>query len=362
MPLARDLLVQALTRPETVVDLNPIEWDSLIRQARRAALLARIQALLEKHCIVDRVPPRVVAHLDSARMVAENEQRILKWEVNRICRALGGLDVPVILLKGAAYVMLDLPVARGRLSSDVDILVPRKKLNEVEKALLAHGWEHVKLEDYDQYFYRNWSHELPPLRHRVRGTVVDVHHTILPPTGRLHPDPEKLIAASMPLDGSRLRVLAPADMVLHSAAHAFQDGDFQRVMRDLVDLDDLLRNFSPDSRFWEDLVTRAEELDLARPLYYALRYAHLVLKTPVPDLVLVASRRWHPPWPVTGIMDWLVSRAVAATSPVSNRSVERPALWILYMRSHWLRMPPHLLLPHLLRKTLVRSRVPKAKT
>lgn len=356
MPLGCDLLLQALRRPESTVEIKPIEWDSLIRQARRAGLLARIQRLLEEHDLIDRIPPRAGAHLESARIVADNEQRIMRWEVNRIARALDGLDTPIVLLKGAAYLMLALPVARGRLSSDVDILVPKEMLGEVEKALLSHDWEHVKLEDYDQFFYRNWSHELPPLRHRERGTMVDVHHTILPPTGRLHPDPEKLIAASMILDQSRFRVLAPADMLLHSAAHAFQDGDLQRAIRDLVDLDDLVRCFGADARFWDELVTRAEQLDLARPLFYALRHAHGVLDTPIPDFALDAAKRWQPPWLLTVIMDRLVSHAVAAVSARPKRPVHSFALWILYMRSHWLRMPPYLLLLHLLRKFFVRWR------
>ena len=360
MPLGCDLLLQALAHPEIVANLNPIDSDRLIRQARRAGLLARIQTLIAERGIVDQIPTRVLAHLDSARIVAENEQRIMRWEVNRICRALEGLDVPAILLKGAAYVMLELPVARGRLSSDVDVLVPKAMLGEVEKALQQHGWEHVKLDDYDQYFYRHWSHELPPLRHRERGGVIDVHHTILPPTGRLHPDPDQLMAASVPLAGSKLRVLAPPDMVLHSAAHAFQDGDCQRVMRDLVDLDDLLRHFGSDPRFWADLVTRAEQLDLTRPLFYSLRYAHGTLDTPIPDFASDAAKRWRPPWLACLIMDKLVNHAIVANSLPPKRLADSFALWILYMRSHWLRMPPHLLLPHLFRKSLVRWRARKS--
>jgi hypothetical protein len=49
-------------------------------------------------------------------------------------------------------------------------------------------------------------------------------------TGRFRPDPEKLITASVLLEGTIFRVLAPVDTVLHSAAHAFQDGDLYRVV------------------------------------------------------------------------------------------------------------------------------------
>jgi hypothetical protein len=155
----------------------------------------------------------------------------------------------------------------------------------------------------------------PPLQHRDRKTIVDVHHTILAPTGRLHPDRRKLLEAAVPVEGTKFSVLAPTDMVLHSAAHAFQDGDFQRVLRDLVDLDDLLRHFGARRSFWNEFLSRAEQLELTRPLFYGMRYAHGVLNTPVPDFVSAQCRRWRPAWPALFIMDQLVSHAVGSIEP-----------------------------------------------
>ena len=123
--------------------------------------------------------------------------------MNRVERALRDLNVPVVLLKGGAYVMAGLPAGRGRLMSDLDILVPRERLPEVEGALSARGWETLEADSYDDYYYRNWTHELPPMRHRDRNTELDVHHTILPPLGSLKPDPALLFDAARPLAGTR---------------------------------------------------------------------------------------------------------------------------------------------------------------
>ena len=89
----------------------------------------------------------------------------------------------------------------GRMCSDVDILVPRERLDLFERALLANGWVHVTLEPYDQLYYRRWTHELPPLVHRDRLTAVDVHHGILPVTSRLKPDLTRLLAQARALPG-----------------------------------------------------------------------------------------------------------------------------------------------------------------
>jgi hypothetical protein len=218
----------------------------------------------------------------------------------------------------------------------------------VEAALLEHGWEHIKVDDYDQYYYRVWSHELPPLRHRQRHTTIDVHHTILPLTGRCHPDPKKLLAEAIAVDGPACKILAPADMVLHSAAHAFQDGDLVHGLRDLVDLDDLLRHFGAAAGFWDRLLQRGRELDLARPLYYALRYTSSILYTPVPGDVLVQGEKFAPARLTRLIMDQFVSHAVNDRLCGPRRLLQALSGWALYVRQHWLRMPPWLLARHLL--------------
>jgi hypothetical protein len=353
MPIDR-VLKTILIQPEPLTEVNEPQWDVLIHYAQRMGVLGRVQYRLAEGGFLNRVPPRPRLHLESARIVAENEHRIMGWEINRIARALQDRPFPVVLLKGAAYYITGMPVSNGRVSSDIDLLVHKNDLVAVERALIVHGWEHTKLDDYDQFYYRIWSHELPPLRHRKRGTVVDIHHTILPPTGRLHPDPKKLMAAAVAVDGSSFRVLCPPDMVLHSAAHAFQDGDLKRGLKDIIDIDDLLRYFGVNAGFWDDLIKRSEELNLNRPLYYALRYSRLVLNTPIPLPVMEQSRKFAPPWPVRQLMDELIAKVLSPRFRGWPGMIYSVAASTLYVRSHWLRMPPPLLARHLVHQWLKR--------
>jgi len=355
MSLSSERLFGCVRDPERAAALEPREWDGLLRLARRCALLARLGAQIEQAGCMDRLPGRVRDHLLAMAAVAEHHQRSVRWEVNRLRHALRDVEVKIVLLKGAAYVMAGLPVARGRLVSDVDILVPRATLAAVERALLGHGWEPLAEDEYDDYYYRTWMHELPPLRHRDRGAAIDVHHTILPLTGRLHPDPRLLLDSARPIAGTDLTMLAPEDMVLHAAAHAFQDGDLAAGLRDLTDLDLLLRHFAEaESGFWERLVPRAERLQLGRPLYYALRYARRLWRTPVPERAVAALRRARPAWPLGRLMDALVARALVPTGEEGSSPTADLARLLLYIRSHWLRMPPWLLARHLGRKAIRR--------
>jgi hypothetical protein len=251
--------------------------------------------------------------------------------------------------------MAGLPLARGRTSADIDIMVPRDRIERVENHLLSHGWEPVELKPYDTRYYRRWSHELPPLRHRERGSELDVHHTILPPLSRLRPDPSVFWRSAVTLpDGSR--AFCPTHMALHVAVHLFQDGEIAGGLGDLVDFAELCRHFGCRPDFWEQLVPAAIELGLSRPLFYALRYAAQLLGTRVPEAVLAeAKRTGAPPAPVRAAMDPMVRRALVPDLPEHRSRWQWVARLCLYVRSHWLRMPPLPLTLHLLRKAWARS-------
>ena len=142
-------------------------------------------------------------------------------------------------------------------------------------------------------------------------------------------------------------------MVLHSATHLFCNEDVGNSLRDLVDLDSLLCEFASEESFWPRLTVRAGELDLTRPLYYALRYAVRLLDTPVPDRVLGAAEIGRPPTLLRGLMDALFLRTLQP-NPASN-GLGSLARGSLYVRAHWLRMPPLLLAQHLAVKALRRE-------
>lgn len=349
------LIAQILAAPEVSSGLTPLEWDLAIRQARSTGVMARLAVLLDEQDLIPRIPEKARNHLYSAKVLAERHADSVKWEVSRIRAALAHLGVRVILLKGAAYLMARLPPARGRLFSDVDILVPRGALDEVEGALRRGGWRTTHQDEYDQRYYRQWMHELPPLQHARRGTVLDVHHTIIPPTSRPSLDAGKLLEDASPLAGlDPLHVLAPPDMVLHSAAHLFHDGELEHGLRDLVDLGDLLRHFSSGEDFWRQLVGRAAELDLNRPLYYALRYTHRLLGIPIPQPILETIAPQGPRGGSTGFVDALFTRGLAPNHASCDDGWTALARWMLYLRSHYLRMPLYLLVPHLVRKSVKR--------
>jgi hypothetical protein len=355
----RDLVIQALLDPESLASLRPVEWDLLVRQARRANLLGRLALLLDERGLAESIYPAARPHFASGAAMARRQDIAIRWEVQCIREALDRAGVPLVLLKGAAYVMAGLPVARGRMFSDVDVIVPKPALPEVESALMIHGWRSSHHSAYDQRYYRTWMHEIPPMQHVRRGTVIDVHHAILPGTARIKADSAAMVAAAIPAAGEeRVFTFAPHDMVLHSATHLFHEGEFNNGLRDLADLDGLLRHFGREPSFWAGLVPRARDLGLSRPLYYALRYAGLLLETPVPAEVVAEARAGEPPGPLRPLLDFCFSRALRPAHASCADTWTPLARKLLYVRSHWLRMPFPLLAVHLARKAFISDPTP----
>lgn len=322
------LLVDAFRAPASLRDPD---WNALIAAARAERLIGTLAHRLEG-C---RLPAKVAALLDAARDDAGQQRVQALWEAEMARRALAPLGIPVVLLKGNAFLAAGLEAGSGRLVGDLDILVPRQALEAVETALLAAGWEHMKEADgYDDLYYRRWMHELPPLIHRTRDRMIDVHHTILPTTARPKPDAAALIAGSVALKNG-LRVLSPADMVVHAAAHLFADGDLAGGLRNLWDIDRLLREFDGE-HFRRRLRDSSRRHGLEPHVRRALRLSKRLYGTPVDSAF---AGRFSP-------FDQLFEARLLARNGWGREI--RPALrFAFYVRSHWLRMPPLLLARHL---------------
>ena len=355
---AQGILLDAVRTPEKLPALPPADWELLLRVARRARLLGRLESDLFRLGLLENIPPRAAAHLRAARNVITHRKTLVSWEVNRLLWALKGIDATLILLKGTGYLLAALPPARGRIFADVDLLVPEERIGEVEERLVERGWFKTQIDPYDDRYYRVWMHEIPPLRHRERGTEIDIHHRLLPKTSRLKSDPAPLFAAALPLADPRLRVLAPADMVLHSLAHLFLEGDPDEGLRlrDLLDVHDLLSHYGQESGFWAELAPRARELGFERPLFYGLQHAQRIFATPVPQEVLRQIESAAPIWPIRKLMEHLIPLALLPGHPDHRSHRATLGRWLIYIRAHWLRMPPGMLTKHLLHKAWLRFR------
>jgi hypothetical protein len=362
--MSRDamLLVEALRDPASTRGLDADGWTALIAMARAEQLIGTLAHRLQ----CESVPSKVAEILADARINAEHQRRSALWEADCAVRALADYDGKVVLLKGTAYVAAGLQAGEGRHIGDLDIMVAREDLPQVEKLLLEKGgWEWVKEDVYDDAYYRDHMHELPPLIHKDRDRMIDVHHTILPLTAGPRPDAVAMLAEARNVDaekavsaepvevreavldrastGSALTgdmcVLSPTDMVIHCAAHLFADGDLAGGLRNLWDMHCLLTEFSErDESFWAMLQTRAQYHQLWPAVHRGARLAHELYRTEIPK----EWQNWN------SHDKWYIRRLTARDA--WGRPTRKITRLIFYIRSHLLRMPPMMLARHLFTK------------
>ncbi|MFM9916829.1 MAG: nucleotidyltransferase family protein [Rhizobacter sp.] len=353
--MKQDLLSGVWAAPTRQPTFSPREWELILGQARQARLQGRLaQHFAERDWLKD-VPSGPRCHLESGLVIARRQWHEVRWEADCIRRALAKVDTPVVMLKGAAYLLAGLPAARGRIFSDIDILVEPSKLTDVESALFAAGWISEERDAYNDRYYRQWMHELPPLRHVQRGTSIDVHHTITPPTSRFKVDGAKLLTRIQAIPGHPgLYTLSPVDMVLHSAAHLFLEGEFGHGLRDLLDMNDLMIHFSESADFWDELLDRSVQLGLQIPLSHALIHLKRLFSTSPPVPLEARATSLDRSVLTRRLMSNLLELALRPDHPSCDGRFTGLARWMLYVRAHHLRMPMHLVVPHLTRKALMR--------
>lgn len=355
------LLAEALLHPQLVAGLSAPQQSHLLALGRCSGLLTALAARLEDTLQLEKLPVRLRRHFESALIAHAKQRRDLQYELSKLRPVFAQTGLRLILLKGTAYIAGDLQAGRGRLVSDIDLLTPRAGIGVVEAALRQAGWQSAEKSDYDDHYYRAWMHEIPPMQHSRRGSVLDVHHTILPPTSRPTIHSEHLFEGLRELQPG-VYGLGPETMLLHSIAHLFFESEFPQPLRDLWDQHCLIEEFANSKTdFWSRLVERARELDLATPTWLALRYREKLFARSAPHEVTVMLQPGAAMLRTT-YWDWLFHRVFSVNHYSSRPPMYSAALALMYLRGHALRMPARLLIPHLMTKALARWRNAQLKT
>jgi len=314
-------------------------WNEVVEQGRKTQLLGQLAASLQGAQLLDKVPTAVQRHLALANLTITRRNESALWEAATMRRAIDP-TIPMVLLKGCAYVACADDNAAGRLFSDIDVLVRRQDLPAVEADLVSVGWKPSRVNDYDLAYYRNWMHEVPPMEHVRRHTVVDLHHAINPPVSRFHVNPDQLFAHMVELRPG-IFVLSATDRVIHCALHLLQEGEPKKLMRDLYDLHLLLRQHHGSAAGMEQLRNRSCELNVDALTEAAIGAARALFAE---DLIQDERSGW---------LQACVDRAARQASGSTTVASELAGLALLAY-SHWMKMPMHLLVPHLIRKSLLR--------
>ncbi|MGR5069483.1 MULTISPECIES: nucleotidyltransferase domain-containing protein [Vibrio] len=344
-------LVDVLVQPEQLIEVSPATLSNIVAEARYFNMLGQLKYHCNTRGVWSRLPKKFRQQLDTATLFYDNQRRKLAVETDEIAHALSPLNINWIYLKGSAYHLNNMSNFSGRMMSDIDVLVQEEDLPQVEAALRSHGWMPAPVNSYDEKFYRNWSQEIPPLRHIYRQVELDVHFNILPKTLKESINNKHLFEQSLPFsDDPNQKVLTPHAMLAHSAIHLFYESEYAKGLRDLYDIALLINHYSVEASFWDDLIELGRTIGNESSIYLALRYSQQIYCSQIPTTVIDHYAQFRPNWLYLTVLDFCFFAIFTRSFPPHRKSGHGLAETFLYLRGHLKRMPLRLLVPHLTKK------------
>lgn len=344
-----DLFITILIDPKYGKSLSLAQWRDAILFFRHAKLLATLYYRIVE-CDVNLylgLPEKVRRHLHSAWVYAARQKLQTDHEVRQLTDLLNASGVSPVFLKGAAYAAEELNASKGRVMSDLDILVSESALTAAEKAFVDDHWQVKSLSDYDEKYYREFAHEIPPLFNPITETTVDLHHNLYLPISGRAPKIELFLARTRKTK-NEITVFEPEAMVLHSCIHLVLNEDFSGALRDLYDIHLLCEEFDSE-RFQSSLFELAESADLLLELYYCLELRRHVFRQRSELLTKLEAL------PVTGKITSrftmaLLKHAIIPAHSTTENLTSRVSRFAIYIRGHYLKMPLRRLSVHFLIK------------
>ena len=351
------LLIKVIQTPKIIESFSSTNWNLLLRQADSAKMLARLAYYIDAQGLTNAVPEKTLNHINSEHVKVAHLHTQVKQEVIELEQLFAKLDINAVYLKGTAYLLANLPLAQGRYFSDIDILLTQDEIAKVEIALKCQGWKSQKTDGHDQAYYRNYMHEIPPMQHILRGTVLDIHHNILPVCNANKIDIVLLRSGALPLSESDTHsyVLSPAAMMLHSAVHLFHEGELEQGLRGLSDLDILFHHFEKsETNFSQQLVDLSEKTNQQQSLFFTWRYLTKIFNKKLPKVAQTFIISYQHQITNLSTIDFIYTNLFTAHHGTTASWRFSLAVQLVYWRGHLLRMPLRLLIPHLLKKSWLR--------
>ena len=169
------------------------------------------------------LPPELRADWQAEHRVAALRAMLTRQELIDCANLLEAAGLAPIALKGAWLTRHAYPDPALRPMRDIDLLVPRDGVLAGYAALLAAGYTELEPPEMPLAQMVRLDKHMPPLL-APRGTVVELHHRLWEPDGRLdHASPaqnEAALRSRAVCDDDGLHYLAPHDTLAHLIVHA----------------------------------------------------------------------------------------------------------------------------------------------
>lgn len=226
---AERLLLELLRSPAgrteriaAALDAKGIDWRLFRNPSVGWSLAPLLHHHLERSGLLARVPEDLAAEMAALRRHTALRNAVLRHALIRIADAFGAAAIPLVALKGADLMLTAYDAPEHRILRDLDLLVPRDRVDDAEATLRRLGFR-PGVEMARDWFDANHHHGVE--WHGPDGiTHLELHWALARPIDPFHLDERELFAHARPLEvgGARLLGLAPDDNLEYLAVHAFR--------------------------------------------------------------------------------------------------------------------------------------------
>ncbi len=230
--------------------MEPLDWSVLLNLAGYHGVFPLLYRNLSALCS-DLVPADMLARLRQKTQAGALLNHSLAQELGIVCEAFGKQGVPVIPIKGATLALSAYGDLTLRDFSDMDLLIPKRAIEEARAILLTQGYEQkapARESDHDEGPYHVFVKKRTLFRVDLQWVMAHEHFTF-------HLDRPEFWAQRMPvrLGNKMVQGLAPEDLLIvlcvHGSKHAWEQ------LKWVCDVAELLRSH-PDLD-WERIFSNA---------------------------------------------------------------------------------------------------------
>jgi len=303
---------------------NGLDWNYLLQVGKAHGLAPLLYYHLHGIDHEHRIPQPIMDQLHNIYYSNLAHNILLSNELNKILNVFEKKRFPVVVLRGLALAQTIYKNIALRSTIDIDLLVQKKDLSRVVRALLELRFTSPQFglvtKEYSTelcFFKRAGSEG------KYRPNIyIDVHQDITSSIRLkriIKADTEGVIRKARPVrvNGINMLVMAPEDLLLHlTLRHCFE-----RLIR-LCDIAEVIKSKKNELN-WQSLVQKAKESRITSIMYYTLWYAQQLLEAPVPEHVL---KKLMPSWWRKSMLDALLSKAVY---PDDSNSLSRTRKYFL---------------------------------
>lgn len=215
-------------------------WQEAVAEADAAALLPTWFAALRTRGLSAHVPEPLRDAMAASLLLNRERNAHLRAQAQDLSACLAGIDCPAVYLKGMGHILDGTYADRGaRLTSDIDVLVPRARIEEAGRQMFAHGYRIEAAPEVRDLTVSRFNHHLAPMRREGELAGTELHYAFLSHRAEPVEAADILAAAVRPDENSPVMVPCPthaaAIAVMHATLRPALMQGHHLKMRDILD-------------------------------------------------------------------------------------------------------------------------------